>query len=153
MPRNRRLPSKLVTPALEDSGIFRNTVSRFSVELVPQFAQNARRDLIIKGFLDGETAIDVVFPGRRTALAEPLCDQLKSLWTRASATARYATQQIEVDSVRLPTSLEGAWRPRFQRDDLGWQTRAHQLYVARWSLLGADGTTQTFGAPVLRQDV
>ena len=150
MPRNRRLPPKLVTPSYEDSGIFKNKVSQFSVELVPQFAQNMRGDLVIKGYLDGETAIDVVFPGRRTALAEPLREQLKSLWTRASVTARHAAQPIEVDAVRLQTCLEGAWRPRFRRDDMGWETRAHQLYVARWSLLAADGATQMFGTPIVR---
>lgn len=51
MPRNRRLPPKLVTPSYEDSGIFKNKVSQFSVELVPQFAQNMRGDLVIKGIL------------------------------------------------------------------------------------------------------
>ena len=54
------------------------------------------------------------------------------------------------DEVRLRITLEGCWRPRFDRDDQGWQTRQMQLYAARWALLDADGKSVTYGEPVRR---
>ena len=150
MPQSRRMPAHLVTPAHEDSGIFKSTVSSFSIELVPLFGETMRRDLVIKGFLDGDTAIDVVFPGRRKPMTDPLYDRLKKLWAQSVAAARYANPGPEIDSVRLPVSVEGAWRPRFKRDDHGWETRQHQLYVARWTIWDAAGKAQTFGTPVVR---
>ena len=150
MPGNRRKPARLVTPAYEDSGIFKNSVGTFSVELVPMFGENMRRDLVIKGYLDGAIAVDVVFPGRRKVQADPVREQLRSLLARSGATACYANAGLEVDAVRLPASVEGAWRPRFRRDDQGWETRRHQLYVARWMIKDPDGMSHFFGSPVVR---
>ena len=94
-------------------------------------------------------AIDVVFAGRRTKQADLLLKKLQFLWTQANRKTAPGDEPPEVDTVRLPVRVEGSWRPRFERDDQGWETRTHQLFAARW-VLNHDGESKTFGEPPVK---
>ena len=120
------------------------------MQLVPKTAQTSRKDVVIKGFLDGTGAIDVVFAGRRRAEADTVLAMLKALWSRANASAPPG-RPPEIDAVRLPVQVEGVWRPRFKRDDQGWQTRDHQLYAARGLMVNDDGEAMVFGERPIHQ--
>lgn len=146
---NRRLAPHAVTPAHEDRGLFRNPVGRFTVELVPLISRNAREDIVIRGFLVGRVAVEVVVAGRRTAHADPLLKWLRGRRVRAEKAARAADAPFDVDSVRCAIAVEGAWRPRFVCDESGWQTRRFQLLAARWSLPDGGGQWITFGEPAI----
>lgn len=148
--KDRRKPASEVTPDYEDSGIFKTPTTQLVVGLVPRLGRNTRLDLMIKGFVQGEAAIDVVFAGRRRAQAEPLVQMLNALWTRANRQADKTGSPPEVDDVRLPVRIEGCWRPRFARDDQGWQTRTFQLYASRWLVTDSAGTAHAFGEPPVR---
>lgn len=147
---DRRKPAHQVTPDYEDSGIFRTPPTQLLVELVPKFGTNSRLDVMIKGFVQSDIPIDVVFPGRRKAHLEPLVQSLHALWTKANRKVGKNEQAPEIDEVRLPVRIEGSWRPRFQRDDQGWQTRTHQLYAARWVIPHAGGEARTYGEAPIR---
>lgn len=141
----RRKPASEITPEYEDGGIFKNDLVQLRIELVPLTARNSRNDLIVKGFVDGNSAIDVVFPGRRTIQAKPIVALLQAKLTHARKTAERTGATLDVDKVRYPAMVEGAWRPRFKRDENGWETRQHQLFVARWILHDTNGKPITFG--------
>ena len=140
----RRKPPSEVTPQYEDAGIFKNQIVQLTVQLVPIFGQNSRQDIMIKGYVDGNSAIDVVFPGRRKEHAKPLLTRLQHMLVAAR---KKPGAPVPIDDIRHPVRIEGAWRPRFKRDDHGWETRDHQLYAARWMVMNQDGQTVTFGAP------
>lgn len=146
----RRKPGRDVTPAYEDAGIFPGRMVRLTVALVPLFGQNRRGDLMIKGFVSKGDAIDIVFAGRRRPAAKSLRARVEAEWIRATATAKSRGKRAVVDDVRLPVQIEGAWRPRFQQDDQGWQTHEHQLFAARWAFRNADGTSVTHGRQIIR---
>lgn len=141
----RRKPLSEITPEYEDGGIFKNDLVQLKVELVPLTARNSRNDLIVKGFVDETSAIDVVFPGRRTIQAKPILALLQAKLTHSRKLADRANAALDVDKIRYPVMIEGAWRPRFKRDDNGWETRQHQLFVARWILQDSNGKAITFG--------
>jgi hypothetical protein len=145
----RRNPSE-ITPDYEDSGIFKNPTLQLVVELVPKFSKNSRDDLIIKGFVEGNVPIDVVFAGRRKFQADPVIQRLRALWTQANRNLSSPGDAPEIDAVRCRVSIEGSWRSRFLLDDQGWQTRTHQFYAARWLLSDQSGTVKHFGEPVMR---
>lgn len=151
--KDRRKDAREVTPQYEDSGIFKNPPKQLNVELVPKFGTNSRNDVMIKGFIDADTAVDVVFAGRRKAHVEDLVNRLRALWTRANRNPARADRPPEIDEVRLPVRIEGSWRPRFERDDQGWQTRTHQLFAARWLITGEDGEIKTYGEVPIRTGI
>lgn len=148
--KDRRKPAHEITPEYEDSGIFKAPPIHLLVELVPKFGKNSRQDVMVKGFVQSDVAIDVVFPGRRRVHLEPLVQKLHTLWTQANRRVGRSDRPPEIDEVRLPVRIEGSWRPRFQRDDQGWQTRTHQLFAARWMMPGDDGQVTTYGEPPIR---
>ncbi|GFE48384.1 hypothetical protein So717_01370 [Roseobacter cerasinus] len=146
----RRKPASEVTPEYEDSGLFKNKVGQLQVELVPQMMINGRNDLVVRGFVNRNINIEVAFAGRRVKEAGPLEARLKQV--RAKAIKEAAAQgkpPPEIDHLRLPVLIEGAWRPRFKRDQAGWETRSYYLFAARWSILGDDGSTVSFGSKPL----
>lgn len=146
---DRRKPAHEVTPWYEDLGIFKSQLVQITVELVPMFGMNSRKDIMVKGFVDGNGAIDVVFPGRRKEHAKPLVARLQTMLKRANVSCGPNGTPPNIDRIRHPVRIEGSWRPRFSCDDQGWQTREHQLYAARWLVMNADGQSVTFGeAPV-----
>lgn len=145
---DRRKPKSQVSPFEEDRGIFKSMAGQLVVELVPLFARTSRDDIMVKGYIDGTIAIDVVFAGRRAKMAQPVVDRLRSLWTSANASAAAQGKIAEADDVRIRMRIEGAWRPRFEVDDQGWQTRQHQLYAARWTVASKTGEPTVYGEPV-----
>ncbi len=143
-----RKPLSEVTPIYEDSGLFKTAICDMMLELIPQMRRNDRHDLIVRGYVDRKTEIDIFFAGRRTAEAGPLEAQLKALMTHARKTA--AANKMPppaVEKIRLPVRAEGAWRRSLKRDDSGWETGSYHFVVARWSLLDREGNTVTFGEP------
>ncbi len=147
---DRRKPVIETTPRYEDSGIFKTQLVQLTVELVPLFAQNKRGDVLIKGFVDVDGAIDVVFAGRRKSQVKPLTARLQTLLNRTRAAGGTGGGGLDIDRIRHPVRIEGAWRPRFSCDDQGWQTREHQLYAARWLVMDRDGQAVEFGESPIR---
>ena len=147
MPQRRR-PASEVTPEYEDSGLFKNKVGQISVELVPQMMRNGRNDLVVRGFVNRTIEIEVAFAGRRVKEVGPLEARLRALLPRAVKTAAATGgPDPDIDYIRLPVLIEGAWRPRFKRDQTGWETRSYYLFAARWSVLDDEGNTVSFGSP------
>jgi hypothetical protein len=141
---HRRKPSHLITPAYEDNGLFKSPVHKVVVGLVPQAVRNNRQDLVVRGFVEPEIEVSVIFAGRRARQTAPLQAQLRRLLFHARAQARGWDQEA-LDRTRLPVRIEGAWRSRFSRDPEGWETRSHELLVARWALIDETGATQHYG--------
>ena len=146
---DRRISFDLVTAQSEDRGLFRGLPVQIVVDLVADYTQNARKDLIIKGFVEGHRAIDVVFAGRRAAMAGPLMRRLRAVSAEAARRARTERRGFDPDAVRLPVRVEGSWRPRFETDEQGWQRRHFQFFAARWMLADRDGTLKVFGTGLL----
>lgn len=147
---HRRKPATEVTPEYEDSGLFKSKVGQISVELVPQMTRNDRMDLVVRGFANRTTEIEIAFAGRRAKETGPLEARISKLLAQAIQSAKAAGEKApDIDRVRLPVLIEGAWRPRFKRDQEGWETRRYYLFVSRWSILDDDGKTMSFGAPPL----
>ncbi|MDW3222395.1 MAG: hypothetical protein R8G34_05815 [Paracoccaceae bacterium] len=145
---HRRKPASEVTPEYEDSGLFKSKIGQLTLELVPQMSRNARKDLVVRGFMNRTTEIEVAFAGRRAKETGPLESRLSAMMERAARMAKAAGEAApDIYSVRLPILVEGAWRPRFKRDKEGWETRDYYLFVARWSLLDNEGNSVTFGSP------
>ncbi len=141
-----RLPVHEVSASYEDAGLFRTALCQLMLELIPQMRRNDRQDLVVRGFVDRKTEIDVFFAGRRAAEVGPLERQLKALMTHARQQAASAgAKPPDVAKVRLPLRAEGAWRRSLHRDDSGWETGSYHFVVARWSLLDKDGNTVSFG--------
>lgn len=144
----RRKPASEITPEYEDSGLFKNKVGQLSVELVPQMMRNDRKDLVVRGFVNRTIEIEVAFAGRRVKEVGPLEARLRAVRTNAiNAAAAKGAPEPEIDHMRLPVLIEGAWRPRFKRDQTGWETRSYYLFAARWSILDGEGNTISFGVP------
>ncbi|MDW3181260.1 MULTISPECIES: hypothetical protein [unclassified Roseobacter] len=144
----RRKPASEVTPEYEDSGLFKNKVGQLSVELVPQMMRNGRNDLVVRGFVNRTIEIEVAFAGRRVKEVGPLEARLRAMMTQAvKKAAASGAREPDTDHIRLPVLIEGAWRPRFKRDQAGWETRSYYLFAARWSVLDNEGNTVSFGSP------
>lgn len=135
-------------PAYEDAGLFKNTTSPLKVELVPQLHRNARQDLVVRGFINGHQ-IDVIFAGRRVAQAAPLEAQLAAMISQARRQALGNGTMPEVDTLRLPTRIEGAFRPKFVRDAAGCETRSYHFMAARWTMIDSTGNIDVYGAAPL----
>ncbi|WP_299405929.1 hypothetical protein [uncultured Roseobacter sp.] len=139
-----------MTPEYEDSGLFKSKVGQISVELVPQMTRNSRNDLVVRGFANRTIEIEVAFAGRRVKEAGPLEARLRAMLSNAvRASSAAGADAPDIDYIRLPVLIEGAWRPRFRRDQTGWETRSYYLFAARWSILDDEGNTVSFGSPPL----
>jgi hypothetical protein len=149
MPRRTyqtRKPLSQVTPLYEDAGLFKTALCDLMLELIPQLRRNERGDVIIRGFVDRKTEIDIFFAGRRVAQIGPLERHLKHMMTQArTRRAEDDKTPLDVTLLRLPVRAEGAWRRSLKRDDYGWETGTYHFVVARWSFIDARGETLTFG--------
>ena len=135
---NRRLKSTKVSPEYEDAGLFPTAVCNVDVTLIPVVRQNNRGDTIIKGILDGGKEIAVTFAGRRARDAAAVVARLNSL----------RDQQSNYSNVRksqLPMQIEGTWRPHFEEDDSGFETRTYHLMAAKWTIMTANGAPAAYG--------
>ena len=143
--QNRRAPATAITPVKEDSGLFKKGVVPFDFELVPHKARSSRGDLVIKGFFQKETQIDVIFAGRRAMETAPLELCLERAFSNAIRDAARKQTQTNIDNIRFPIHVEGSWRPHFLSDMSGWETRSYQFLVAEWSFADEPGTKVVFG--------
>jgi hypothetical protein len=146
--QNRRSATKDVTPHSEDRGLFKKDLGQFPVALVPHMKRSSRGDLVIRGYLNGTSEIYVIFAGRRAKEAAPIENLLNAKLSQAVEEASKARRAPpEVNKIRLPVNVEGAWRSRFQRDVSGWDHRSYQFLASRWAFLDADGMTNLGGRP------
>ena len=147
--QSRRPPSE-VTPIEEYAGLFKTAICDLMIELIPQMRRTARQDLVVRGFVDRKTEVDIFFAGRRTAQTGPMETHLKALMTHARKKAEASkSPPPDVEKIRLPIRAMGAWRRSRVRDDTGWETGTYHFVIARWSMLDRDGSTVTFGEPPL----
>lgn len=146
--QNRRTPSREITPRTEDLGLFKKELGQFWVALVPHIKRSSRGDLVIRGYLNGTSEVFVIFAGRRTKQALPIEARLKALFAKATSAAVKSNSAAPlVNRIRLPVHIEGAWRPRFQADDSGWDQRSFQLLASRWAFADVEGITNLGGQP------
>lgn len=141
-----RRPATALTPEYEDFGLFKTEILAVDVNLAPVFWRTSRNDLVIRGYTRTAQEFEVVFAGRRVAMAGALIarlDAVKAAFMRRARTAASDTDTLETQS--LPVLVEGAWRRRYWVDQSGWQRHMNQLVAARWSLQGQNDTQLTFG--------
>ena len=126
----------------EDVLHFRSGVVPVSVEVTPQQRKTPMGDLVLRG-LGGGKEIEVVFPGRRRALAVPLLQRLQ---------AKLQLQKIDgsqgrngAETVRQALKVDGTWRVRLSNEQDAVPERRFQLVAARWRYRGADGLEHVFG--------
>ena len=141
-----RQPSAEVTPMFEDAGLFKTALCDLMLELIPQTRRNERQDLIVRGFVERRTEIDVLFSGPRAAEVGPLESRLKALMAQARRHASETGGKVpDVKYVRLPVRAQGSWRRALKRDESGWETGTYHFVVAQWSWLNSEGRTVSFG--------
>lgn len=146
--QNRRSPAKEVTPESEDRGLFKKDVGQFRVSLVPHMKRSSRGDLVVRGYLNDKSEVFVIFAGRRTKEATAIEMRLKRMFTQVNqAAAKARSRMPDINNIRLPIHVEGAWRSHFERDDSGWDHRSYQLLAARWAFSDEDGVTNLGGRP------
>ncbi|EBA16745.1 hypothetical protein RSK20926_03034 [Roseobacter sp. SK209-2-6] len=146
--QNRRRSAAEITPLIEDRGLFKQEICQVAVSLVPIMWSNNRGDFCVKGLVRNDTVIELVIAGRRNPEAHALQQQLLQLQnqTTRQALSRKADAPLP-ENIRLPVTIEGAWRLRFQPDGDGWEVRSYQLLAARWAFLAKDGVSRHFGLP------
>lgn len=146
----RRSPRTSVTPQYEDAGLFKNEVCQVDVHLAPIMQRTARGDVSITGFVTGGLQISVLFAGRRMVDVDALVKHLNTVRTeRLRGAVRVGSKPPDIEAIRLPVQVEGAWRPRFTADESGFETRSYHLVAARWTFLGPQGRVMRGGvAPV-----
>jgi hypothetical protein len=141
-----RKPLSEVTADREDAALFQGKLVQLTVELVPQMRRTEHNDLIVRGFASGHHAVEIHFAGRRAKDAGPLEARLRALLMKARQNAKANGMPApEVDHIRCPVRVEGAWRPQFSRDESGWETRTYHLVAARWSMADKDGNVGFYG--------
>ncbi|OUS36294.1 hypothetical protein A9Q94_09995 [Rhodobacterales bacterium 56_14_T64] len=143
--QERRAPASEISPAREDAGLFKKGVTHLDLELVPHKTRTSRGDLVVKGFFQQNTQVDVIFAGRRAMETAPLELCLERLFSNVVRVAMRNQTQTNIDSIRLPVNAEGTWRPHFLRDLSGWETRNYQFLVAQWSFTDERGSVVEFG--------
>ena len=137
-----------VSADYEDASLFSGSICQVSVDLVPQMTRSGQNDLTVRAFVNGQHEVEVVFAGRRMRDAGPLEARLKALWHRACQAAEASKSSApDIDKVRCPARIEGAWRRKSKRDESGWETHSYHMVAARWSLLDNDGQPVFFGEP------
>ncbi|UWQ28118.1 hypothetical protein [Leisingera sp. M523] len=145
---NRRRPVLQITPLIEDAGLFKREVRDVPLELVPVFSRNNRGDLVVKGIVQPDAEIEVIFAGRRMREAAGLVTQMKKLRVQGVRTAMHGHEAMNsIRRLRLPVQVRGTWRLRFDRDASGWEVKSYQLLAAQWAFADADGYTVLCGWP------
>ena len=131
----------------EDALHFRSGTVSVTVDVTPQQRRTPLGDLVLRGLIGGKD-VEVVFPGRRRALALPLLQRLH---------AKFQLQQLDPKpeqngefGVRQTIKVDGAWRVRLSNEQDAVPDRRFQLVAARWRFKGPDGVEHVFGhLPVL----
>lgn len=143
MPERRNLTSGGARTR-EDRGIFKAGTVEVRLELTALHRKTQRGDILFVGFLDG-TEIEVIFPGRRSAVTAPLIADISRRVSQVQKAASYAKKPpLNVTEIRYPLRAEGTWRARLLDDDDGLD-RKYQFLVAWWSIPGPNETERHFG--------
>lgn len=143
--------SNAVSDEDEDRALFQTYGGPIAIDLLPQMYQTDRNDLTIRGLTSTAAEVLVVIAGRRVKDTGPLIAQLKHIESdeRKSAAAR-GRAVPDIERVRLPVQIKGAWRQTFSRDQTGAETRSYQLLVARWAFTDRSGNLVQYGeAPAI----
>ena len=138
----------MITPAYEDSGLFKKPPTELVVNLIPKFGTNSRQDVIIKGLVQN-MEVDVIFAGRRKKESAELVALLKRKWENATYLSSGGARPKRSD-VRLPTRVQGSWRMRVveeEEDEQDLYSKEYQLLVARWAFNSDNGEFKSFGEP------
>ncbi|MBO9478920.1 hypothetical protein J7382_15335 [Shimia sp. R11_0] len=102
----------LITPSYEDKGLFKKPPTELVVQLIPKFGKNTRRDVIIKGLVQGDVEVEVVFAGRRKKQAAELVALLRRKWEVATYRLPKDVPPPDRKEIQLPTRVQGSWRTR-----------------------------------------
>lgn len=146
--KNRRRPAVQITPLIEDSGLFKREVRDVLVELVPVFSRNNRGDLVVKGIVQPNAEVEVVFAGRRLREAASLVERMKKLRMQGARSALNGHEAMnQISRLRLPVRVRGTWRLRFEPDASGWEMKSYQLIAAQWGFTDLEGYTVLAGWP------
>ncbi|WP_144432536.1 hypothetical protein [Shimia marina] len=140
----------LITPSYEDKGLFKKPPTELVVQLIPKFGKNTRRDVIIKGLVQGDVEVEVVFAGRRKKQAAELVALLRRKWEVATYRLPKDVPPPDRKEIQLPTRVQGSWRTRMTEMGDGTQDlylREYQLLVARWAYHSEGGAFRSFGEP------
>ncbi|MFK7877958.1 MAG: hypothetical protein AB8B71_19665 [Paracoccaceae bacterium] len=144
--KTARKHGKAVTPSYEDRGLFKTKLFNSIAELVPTVTHNTRGDVLIRSFVSvTQEPVLLVFAGRRMLQVPALLQELQLLYAQKKQRAAKLGQTLNVDDVRMPISVQGSWRQRFEQDTSGWQIRHNHLNVAQWSLRNAQGKASIYG--------
>ncbi|MBO9397693.1 hypothetical protein J7399_16895 [Shimia sp. R9_1] len=136
-----------ITPAYEDRGLFKKPSTELAIDLIPKFGKNTRHDIIIKGLMQNDVEVDVIFAGRRKRHAEELVTLLRRKWDEANQIVIKGMKPPTRKRVRVPTRVQGSWRTRVIDDEQNLYIVEHQLLVARWAYNSFDGEFRSFGEP------
>lgn len=144
---------KMITPAYEDSGLFKKPPTELVVHLIPKFGKNSRGDMIIKGLVEKGVEVDVIFAGRRKKEAVELVTLLKRKWDTANYRLAQGVRAPKRKDVRLATRVQGSWRMRVVEDEFGQELyeKEYQLLVARWAFKSDNGEFRSFGEPPFQE--
>lgn len=120
-------------PAYTGGRLADGEICKVRLELVPVFWGNDRNDLLIRGYVEGNLKVDILFTGQRCHDAVPLMRALNTLKMRAFQSAkRYGLDVPDVTAIRLPASIEGSWQRVFEQDESGWETHYYNLIASQW---------------------
>lgn len=146
----------LITPAYEDQGLFKRPSAELVVTLFPKFGTNSRKDTIIKGLMQNDVEVDVIFAGRRKQEAAELVTLLRRLWDAANFQVPKGHPAPVREDVRVPTRIQGSWRMRVEEGEEEAEalyTKEYQLLVARWAFNSDNGAFRSFGTPPFQEQV
>jgi len=145
----------MITPAYEDGGLFKKPPTELVVNLIPKFAKNSRQDVIIKGLVQNDVEIDVIFAGRRKQEASEIVTLLKRKWEDANFRIPKGYKAPTRKDVFVPTRVQGSWRTRVVEDEQepSLYAKEYQLLVARWAFNSDTGEFRSFGEPPFQEQV
>lgn len=145
---NTRSPSSHVPSVTEDAELFKRELRLIPVELLPVFDQNSHGDLVVKGIVQPESEVEVLFAGRRAWDARALTERLYKMRMQSTRSALTSNGQVtQVRSMRLQAQVEGCWRVRLEPDASGWEVKIYQLIAAQWSFTDDFGNFVRHGRP------
>lgn len=137
---NRRQGVELRGPEYEDAGIYKEPVGVVRINLTSKISINGRKDVVIQAFAQSDVEVEVVFAGRRAAIAEPVVTAIQRRWKQMQS----ASKDAKMEDLRFPIQVVGSSRPRFETVG-GWLTRNYQLMVAQYSMFDENGKQLDFG--------
>ncbi|PUB16307.1 hypothetical protein [Yoonia sediminilitoris] len=112
-----------------------NPLCSVPLDLVPCFWSNERDDLLIRGYVDGNLKVDVLFAGQHGVQALPLLRALGALKVRKFRAARRQGPDLpDITSIRLPVTVDGSWLRVFEQDESGWETHYYNLVAVGWTI-------------------